>query len=509
MLVYLNDRGTLNLINELSLEDYLRGVVPREMGPEAYDNLDALKAQAVAARSYALRNLGEFAAEGYDICATPRCQVYGGRSAEHPLSDRAVAETAGQVLVHGGRAADALYSSTCGGHTEDVQVVFPLKNEPYLRAVPCYEAGLTELAGNLGGGVPFPQGLMQRLLPGGAGRGEVGELLERLRRLAFKAGMAQPPADLTSFDRRELTRFLAAWLDVALDAQLFVADPDVPYVLGEVPAGWSREELRQAVFLAQLGVLDGPVASAPGSEEIERSLLALALVLRLVEQVEGRFSSIADGRLTARVGDGARTFELPGRLATFRGREGAVRAAPLALVPGDHLELFLEAGVLVAAVQRVEPSGAAYDRASRFSSWRRFRTDGELTALVGASQPGFQFAGLEVLQRGRSGRVGRLRLTGRDGRTVEIEGLAVRWALDLPDTLFTARRLQPPGEAAGWLFTGRGWGHGVGLCQNGAYGMALRGHGYADILTHYYSGVELARLETIPRDRYDRGIGAP
>src|SRR5262249_42056820 len=127
ILVYLNDRGTLNLIDELPLEDYLRGVVPSEMGPEQYRQIEALKAQAVAARTYALRNLGEFAREGYDICATPRCQVYGGMDAEHALSDRAVAETAGQVLLYHGELVDALYSSTCGGHTEDARVMFPFK----------------------------------------------------------------------------------------------------------------------------------------------------------------------------------------------------------------------------------------------------------------------------------------------------------------------------------------------------------------------------------------------
>ena len=80
------------------LEDYLRGVVPVEMGPELYDSLDSLKAQAVAARTYTVRGLGGFLAEGFDLCASPRCQVYGGMDAEHPLSDRAVAETAGEIV---------------------------------------------------------------------------------------------------------------------------------------------------------------------------------------------------------------------------------------------------------------------------------------------------------------------------------------------------------------------------------------------------------------------------
>ena len=122
--VFLNERGMLNVVNALPLEQYLRGVVPREMGPAVFDELEALKAQAVAARTYAIANLAEFAEEGYDICATPRCQVYGGVDDEHPLSDRAVAETAGEIAVFDGRPIDALYSSTCGGHTEDVRWSF-------------------------------------------------------------------------------------------------------------------------------------------------------------------------------------------------------------------------------------------------------------------------------------------------------------------------------------------------------------------------------------------------
>ena len=92
LVLFVNPRGDFNVINQVALDDYLRGVLPKEMGPELYPQLEALKAQAIAARTYALHNLGEFADEGYDICATPRCQVYGGKSSEHPMSDRAVLE---------------------------------------------------------------------------------------------------------------------------------------------------------------------------------------------------------------------------------------------------------------------------------------------------------------------------------------------------------------------------------------------------------------------------------
>src|SRR3977135_2717942 len=90
-------------------------------------------------------------------------------AAERALSDRAVAETAGQVLLYQGELVDALYSSTCGGHTEDGKVMFPLKDEPYLKGVPCSGAGTADLPGGLPPGVPFPEGLTRRLLPPPAG----------------------------------------------------------------------------------------------------------------------------------------------------------------------------------------------------------------------------------------------------------------------------------------------------------------------------------------------------
>ncbi|MGH9870162.1 MAG: SpoIID/LytB domain-containing protein, partial [Candidatus Polarisedimenticolia bacterium] len=185
--VVLTPGRTLQAINVLNAEDYLKGVVPRELGPTLYPELEALKAQAVAARTYALRTLGEFAREGYDICATPRCQVYKGMEVEHPFSDRAIAETAGQVLLYEGELVDALYSSTCGGHTEDGHVIFPLKREPYLKGVPCVEAGVARLAGDLASGTEFPAGLTLRLLPPSPGVEPAAALAARLEHLALLA----------------------------------------------------------------------------------------------------------------------------------------------------------------------------------------------------------------------------------------------------------------------------------------------------------------------------------
>ena len=494
--VYLNDRGYLNIINELPFEDYLRGVVPREMGPEIFDNLDALKAQAIAARTYALRNLGEFGGEGFDICATPRCQVYGGMDGEHRLSDQAVLETRAQVLVHRGQLVDALYSSTCGGHTEDVATVFPRKSLPYLRGVPCMESGLHELKGALTPGTPLEVGLAERMVPSRGDPLRPKEIARRFSVLAARAGLSTPAGELTSIDRREVQQFVAGRFDLNLDARIFTALEDVPYLLEQTPADWSRRDLVVAAHLVRVGLFSGAVDEPLDARQLNGTLVAIGRYLRLFEETRPRFLDLQPGTLIVKHGSERTSWSVPEGLMTFRRRGSEYIAAPLALVAGDRLRLYTRGGRLLAVAHDADRDGVAYDRTSNFSTWTRFRSDEELAASVEERYPGLGFSGFEVIERGRSGRVGRLRIAGDDDRSVEVRGLPVRWTLNLPDTLFTAKRLDPEEGQAGWLFSGRGWGHGVGMCQVGSYGMAVRGHSYREILQHYYSGVEIRRLRT-------------
>ncbi len=496
LVVFLNDRGRLNLINELSLEDYLRGVVPKEMGPLVYGEIEALKAQAVAARSYTLRHLGEFEDDGYDICATPRCHVYGGLDGEQPLTDQAIVQTAGEVLTYDHQVADTLYTATCGGGTENVQVVFPgLKDRPYLQAVRCLEDGIQRLSGAGPAGEPFPGALLRALVPGDPGRGP-GQLGRRILGLAKLAGLAAPADRLGSFERREVLRFVASVFDLALDARLFVSPEEVAYLIANPPAGWGKETLRQAAYLVQSGLVSEPLDGVLGPGDGENLLLQLALLLRVVEKRSGGFERIDSGLLSLHGSAGLERYDLPEHLATFRRQSGRERGGDLTLVAGDRLDLYLSGGRLLAVVQEIHPGGMAFDRGSRRRAWRRFHSDAQLRALVQERYPGLGFRGFEVLERGVSGRVGKIRLDGDAGKSVMVEGLAVRWTLGLPETLFTATRLTPKGSAPGWLFRGRGWGHGVGMCQEGAFGMAQRGHGYREILGHYYPGTSLSQLPT-------------
>lgn len=136
-----NSTATLAGINELPLEQYLYGVVPRELGPIAYPEMEAQKAQAIVARTYAISGLGKRASDGYDLTATTSDQVYGGYGSEYALSNQAVDETRGRVVTYGGKLISTLYFSTSGGHTADNEEAYNSVAAPYLRGVPDAERG--------------------------------------------------------------------------------------------------------------------------------------------------------------------------------------------------------------------------------------------------------------------------------------------------------------------------------------------------------------------------------
>lgn len=136
-----NSKGTLAGINELLLEEYLYGVVPHELPPVPYGELEAQKAQAVAARTYAISNLGKRSADGYDLLPTTSDQVYGGYESEHPISTQAIQETNGLVATYDGKLITAVYSSTTGGYTANNEDVWDSEPVAYLRGVPDAERG--------------------------------------------------------------------------------------------------------------------------------------------------------------------------------------------------------------------------------------------------------------------------------------------------------------------------------------------------------------------------------
>ena len=142
----------LNAINVIDIEKYLRGVVPYEIGRLDESKFEALKAQAVAARTYAYKHYGSRKAQGFDVYADTRDQVYKGIHSVSDVTDKAVRETEGVVMTYNGEFITAYYHSTCGGETEGV-VTWGRPNHPYLQNKPdirpdgtpwCRESNYTE-----------------------------------------------------------------------------------------------------------------------------------------------------------------------------------------------------------------------------------------------------------------------------------------------------------------------------------------------------------------------------
>lgn len=123
--------GGLIAVNIVPVDGYLRSVVPEEM-PVDWP-AEAIKAQSVAARSFALASRGRHAGEGYDLCTTTHCQLYTGTAAEKSASNAAIKATRGEVLTYGGKPIEALFHTDSGGMTENSEAVWG-SHVPYLRA---------------------------------------------------------------------------------------------------------------------------------------------------------------------------------------------------------------------------------------------------------------------------------------------------------------------------------------------------------------------------------------
>lgn len=128
-----NAYGTYTLVNEVPTETYLRGVVPHEIG--AFSPYASQEAQAILARTYALRNLRRFAVDNYELCADVNCQVYNGLTEVFPQTDKAIANTRGLVLTYQNELVDALYSASSGGVTAPFGDVWHGPERPYLRSL--------------------------------------------------------------------------------------------------------------------------------------------------------------------------------------------------------------------------------------------------------------------------------------------------------------------------------------------------------------------------------------
>ncbi|HEV2826088.1 MAG TPA: SpoIID/LytB domain-containing protein [Pyrinomonadaceae bacterium] len=526
--VFTNTRGALTVVNVLGLEDYVKGVVPNELSAGGFPLIEAHKAQAIAARTYALRNRGQFMSQGYDLLPTTRSQVYRGLVSENALSSRAVDETRGIIATYNGEPINALYTSTCGGRTEDAENIF---NDavPYLKARECAAEGRGALASftvrttrepaelKEAQNVPLARDVAllslhnffslrdkvsDSWLKDDAEISEVRSWLASVARLTHQLAPAvtedvnKPPAFATALSAAAFGESRAATLLNNADVEYFLAMRDA----GDVPQG-NRADVAMLIRDGYLSVL--PDGSLHPREALSRgrALHSIARLLEargLLQLQRGAARPTADDNLILRSTKG-KDQPIKVRDDTYLFRQIGEMTFPVravALVGGEPVVFHVNAAGEVDYLEvRPAPNGAAADRFSPFTNWTTELSLTQTQARLGRFARGIgSLTDLRVLTRGRSRRVTDLEVVGSAG-TRHVLGGRIRSALGLKEQLFVIeRKYDDTGRVTGFAFMGRGWGHGVGMCQVGAYGLAKQGFTFDLILKAYYTGIELTRM---------------
>ncbi len=510
-------RGVV-VVNILNLEDYLKSVVPGELSPSSFGELEALKAQAVAARTYAIKNLGQYKDKGFDILDTPQSQVYSGMGVESPLSNRAVEETRGQVSVYGGHLIDALYTSTCGGRTEDSDKIFGGQPLPYLKSTDCIYDRPTEwtLVTKLPAlpvrlrGADFSQPIAALIsldvLPSEADpafwtqEANLEEAINWLKNALALLGRKQdkfPPeiGPLNSANWASLLVGAFQWQD-RIDNLLLPSE--VEFLMKDFPE--IKGPGRNAVaYLIQAGILPagGPVGRLDSS--LTRGELASSLYKSIFSIKDlyhhGIFRGMTKGKVEFGEEFERRQVVLSPHAFLLRNLDGLDSfATRLSLLGGEEMRWLEKDDTIRLLDVTFPPDTNILDRSSKLHRWHARKSREELEAKISQYYPIGQLVDLVVHKRGASHRVIQLLVKGAGGQFL-VEGLKIRWVLGLKDTLFVIdRERDEEGKISHFTFSGRGWGHGVGLCQVGAFGMAQAGAKYEEILKKYYHGTKIDKI---------------
>ena len=524
--VFANRRGSLTVVNVIGLEDYVKGVVPNEL---SFPALEALKAQAIAARTYALKNRDQFASEGFDLLPTTRSQVYGGLTTETTLTTRAVDETRGIVATYNGEPINALYTSTCGGRTEDVENIF---NDavPYLRARECVAEGkapfapfaihssrsLFEIKDDRDlmfardvalltvNGFNLPTGkISSAWLADDLESDEVRDWLAVAARLSKNAAHRPPPEDAIKAPAFSTALISAIFGEPRADTLLNSAD--IEYLLSfrdgdDVPAS-NRADVAMLIREGALSLFTDATLRPKETMPRGRALHAIARMLESRGSLalqKGTTRPTVNAALILRLN---RSKEQPVVVSrdTFLFRqfgESLYQMKSVTVVGGEAVTFHVSSKGEVDYLE-IKPAtdGASAERFSPFTNWTTELSLGQVQARLSRSARGVgAITDLRVAKRGSSRRATDLEVIGTQG-TAHVRGGRIRSALGRREQLFVIDRVYGANDrVTGFVFVGRGWGHGVGMCQYGAYGLAKQGLNVEQILKIYYTGIDLTKL---------------
>lgn len=518
ILVLRGSRKGLILINVLNIEEYLKGVVPGELPPSYFNEIEAQKAQAIAARTYALKNTGQFNDLGFDLYATPVSQVYLGLSAEQPLSNRAVEETRGEAAVFDGKLINALYMSTCGGATENVENMFEGGPMPYLRSTECTLESESEWT--VKSPAVFPDMMVDGknvavslaaltalgVLPletGAAGWNLPAETSEALSWMSKAASLlGKKPDQLISerptLDFPGLARLLIdafGWKDRLENLML---KNEVEHTL-DGQTGLNTEERRALAYFVVSGIIPASDRWSDRNRPVSRAEVASTIYKLLTTYKDffhqGSIHTLQGHTLTLHEDGQDRVLDIVPAASFFREFGGITGpAASLDLLAGDAVKWIETDGKIKFLILVSASPSSVLDYTSSFHRWQVRISRSDLQDRVNLYYPIRSLVDILPLKRGPSRRILDLALVGGGGQT-QIRGLRIRQVLNLRDNLFVVdREYDAEGRISHFIFSGKGWGHGVGLCQIGAFRLAQKGVNYEDILKKYYRGIAIKKM---------------
>jgi stage II sporulation protein D len=236
-----------------------------------------------------------------------------------------------------------------------------------------------------------------------------------------------------------------------------------------------------------------PDAAVSRSQAL-RLLAAAAMEARPSTLVEGGFQGAGDDGLRLEADGETKAFGLGPTARLFRAVNGShLAASELTLAVGDKVRAIAKGGQIAYLEADQSLLAASADRGSKVFKWDVRLTPAELANALSRYGSVGTVKDVEPRRFGVSGRVIELAVKGSEGDML-LRGLRVRWGLGLRENLFTIEREKDAsGQVQRFVFNGKGWGHGVGLCQVGSSGMAQSGSTYERILKHYYRGITLAQ----------------
>jgi len=508
----------LVLINILNLEDYLKGVVPSEFSPLGLNELEAHKAQAVAARTYAIRNLRTYEDLGFDLCDTPKSQFYRGMTAEHPLSSKAVEQTTGEVIVYRGKLINALYTSTCGGMTENVENVFEGQPLPYLKSTECFceeqkewllesknfilpvEARGKNISREIAYLISWkviPPEKNPAVYREEASFKEAVNWIQNALILLGKKKEAFVPED-TNLSFITLARLITDAFGWEERAKNLLLEKEVDYILRDF-AELKEEDRKNLAYLIFEGVFSASKDIGNPEKRFTRAELAYYVSKVITSYREfshqGVFKGLNKDKIELEEKSLRNQFTLSSHAFLLRNNDGQYSfGSHLFLLGGEKVRWVENDGEIQLLEIIFSSKTNALDRHSIFHRWQVRKSRKELERKINQYYPVGRLIDIIPQKRGISKRVVELLIVGSGGQVV-VRGLKVRFVLGLKETLFVIdREYGEENQVTYFTFSGRGFGHGVGLCQVGAFGMAQTGADYKEILKKYYYGIKIDKI---------------